>query len=269
MMKTGTYTATTVGEYVAEVALLDSINTEWADGTTANVSFTWYISQSQATNPIITNYTGAFDGQPHSITVETPSYGTVFYSTNYNIPGEDTVWSTTNPTRTNVGNTNVYVYIKGDSNHTDSQVVMGSITITDATPNYQIDNYSIDEVNNFILGITAGTTVENFISNITLGDGYSVVVDSKSINGKQVLYTGGKTKIMQGNVIVAELTNIVVGDVNGNGIIDIIDYIRIMKDIMDTEKLNGAYALAADVNGNNEIDIIDYIRIMKIIMEEE
>ncbi|MBR4830243.1 MAG: hypothetical protein IKZ96_00535 [Bacilli bacterium] len=269
MEKTGTYTATDVGSYVATVGLIDTNNTEWNDHTIEDVSFNWSIVQSQSTNPVITNYVGAYDGEPHSITVEPVSYGTILYSTNYNIPGEDPVWVNVNPTRTNVGTTNVYVQIIGDSNHTNSQIVMGSITITDAIPDYQISNYNIDEANSMILGITVGTTVENFTSNITLGDGYRVEVDSKTVNGKQVLYTGGKVRILQGNVVVAEFTNVVVGDVNGNGTIDIIDYIRIMKDIMDTEKLTGAFGKAADVNGNNSIDIIDYIRIMKIIMEEE
>ena len=58
------------------------------------------------------------------------------------------------------------------------------------------------------------------------------------------------------------------GDVNGNGGIDIIDYIRVMKHIMGTSTLSGVYYESADINKNNNIDIIDYIRIMKIIMEE-
>ncbi|MBR4351317.1 MAG: hypothetical protein IKP98_03770 [Bacilli bacterium] len=274
MMKSGTYTATTVGEYVAEVALLDSINTEWADGTTANVSFTWYISQSQATNPIITNYTGAFDGQPHSITVETPSYGTVFYSTNYNIPGEDTVWSTTNPTRINVGNTNVYVYIKGDSNHTDSQVVMGSITITDAVPDYSIDNYTVDENNKFITGIPVGTELDAFVNSITLGTGYSVVVDTKTIDGKQVLYTGGKTTIKQGNAVVAVFTNVVSGDSSGDGKVNYLDYVYVYNHIQKTKHpesskqlLIGAYLKAGDMSNDDNITYLDYVFIYNKIKE--
>ncbi len=274
MMKTGTYSATTVGEYVAEVALLDSVNTEWADGTTANVSFTWYITQSQAANPVITNYTGAYDGQPHSITVENPSYGTIFYSTNYNTPGVDTVWSTTNPTRTNVGYTNVYVYIKGDSNHTDSQVVMGTITITDAVPDYNIDNYTVDENNDFITGITVGTELETFISNITLGTGYSVVVDTKTVDGKQILYTGGKTTIKQGNAVVAVFTNVVSGDSSGDGKVNYLDYVYVYNHIQKTKHpesnkqlLVGAYLKAGDMSNDNNITYLDYVFIYNKIKE--
>ena len=66
----------------------------------------------------------------------------------------------------------------------------------------------------------------------------------------------------------AEYTNIIRGDVNGNAVIDIIDYIRIMKHIMEEIVLEGEFFKAADVTQENGVDIIDYIRIMKMIMEE-
>lgn len=133
---------------------------------------------------------------------------------------------------------------------------------------YIINKYSVDESNKYIDLIDVNTTIDSFKKNIDINMGFTVDVDYKSVNGKNLLYTGGKTKIYKNNELYAEYTNIVRGDVNGNATIDIIDYIRIMKDIMDTSKLSGAYMKAADVNQNNVIDIIDYIRIMKMIMEE-
>lgn len=132
---------------------------------------------------------------------------------------------------------------------------------------YIINKYAVDEVNKYIDLIDIGTTVTDFKNNINLNSGYTIEVDSKNISGKDLIYTGGKTKIYKNSKLYSEYENIVRGDVNGNAIIDIIDYIRIMKDIMGTSKLNGAYYKAADVNKNNAIDIIDYIRIMKMIME--
>ena len=133
---------------------------------------------------------------------------------------------------------------------------------------YIINKYTIDESNKYIDLIDINTTVDNFKKNIELNTGYTVDVDYKSVSGKNLLYTGGKTRIYKNGELYIEYTNIIRGDVNGNAIIDIIDYIRIMKDIMDTTKLTGAYIKAADVNQNDKIDIIDYIRIMKMIMEE-
>lgn len=133
---------------------------------------------------------------------------------------------------------------------------------------YIINKYSVDETSKYIDLIDINTSVDEFKKNIEVNNGYTVEVDYKSVNGKNLLYTGGKTKVYKNNELYAEYTNIIRGDVNGNAIIDIIDYIRIMKDIMDTTKLTDVYIKAADVNQNGKIDIIDYIRIMKMIMEE-
>jgi len=134
---------------------------------------------------------------------------------------------------------------------------------------YTINKYSVDESNKYIDLIDINTSVDTFKKNIVVTNGFTIEVDYKSVDGKNILYTGGKTRIYKNNVLYAEYTNIIRGDVNGNAIIDIIDYIRIMKDIMDTTKLSGVYIKAADVNQNGKIDIIDYIRIMKMIMEEK
>lgn len=153
----------------------------------------------------------------------------------------------------------------------------GKITITEnitlyaiweETFSYEITGYEQDEENKYISSIKAGTTLADFTSHIKLNDNYTIKVDTKQVDDKELLYTGGKTKIYKNNELYAEYTNVVIGDVNGNAIIDIIDYIRIMKDIMEIQKLSGPYLKAADVNQNGSIDIIDYIRIMKMIMEE-
>ena len=135
-------------------------------------------------------------------------------------------------------------------------------------PAYAISKYSVSESEKYIDLIDPYTTVDDFKKNIELNSGYTIEVDYKTVKDQKLLYTGGKTKIYKNNELYVEYTNIIRGDVNGNATIDIIDYIRIMKDIMDTTKLTGVYIKAADVNQNDKIDIIDYIRIMKMIMEE-
>lgn len=81
------------------------------------------------------------------------------------------------------------------------------------------------------------------------------------------LKTGDKLRIAVDPNRTIEYDLAVRGDVDGNGQIGIIDYIRIKKDIMALETLAGVYREAADMNDNQTIDIIDYIRIKKIIME--
>lgn len=57
------------------------------------------------------------------------------------------------------------------------------------------------------------------------------------------------------------------GDVNGDGKINSMDYVKIRKHIMQTENIsNKVYYYAADINNDNKISSADYVKIKKYIM---
>ena len=74
--------------------------------------------------PSISNYSGTYDGAAHTITVGTPSFGTMEYK-----ESTATEWSTTKPTRTDVGTTTVNIRVKGDENHDDVTCSNGTIKV--------------------------------------------------------------------------------------------------------------------------------------------
>lgn len=248
-------TRTIVGETVIYAKIFGDSNYEDSDVSQGTIT----ILKSPAANPIVTNYRGKCDGEPHSITAVAPSNGTIYYST------DNENWSTTNPYRIDVGVTTVYVKVDGDDNHDYSEVVIGEIRLL-GEDEYAINEYDYSDEDGIVYGVKAGTTCAQFKSKVVAGYGYQVTVDCTQSN---VVYTGGKVRIKEGNTLIKEYSIVVVGDANGDGSVGILDYIKIRKDIMDTERLGPIYAIAADMNKNQEIDIIDYIRIRKIIMEEE
>jgi beta-lactamase superfamily II metal-dependent hydrolase len=217
------------------------------------------ISKADITAPTVTSYTGNYDGSPHTITVGTATGGTIKYST------DKTNWSTTKPTRTDAGVTTVYVKVFGDQNHNDSLLVSGTITINEDTT-YEIKNYTVDESKKYINKIIVGTDLETFKSNIVLGSGYSVVVDTKTVNGKKLLYTGGKTKIMHGTTVVKEYTNIVIGDTNGDGLTNSADLLRLRQHLLGTKLLTGVYFIASDINYDNTINSADLLRVRQHLL---
>ena len=223
------------------------------------VSATIKITKASIANPVVTDYTGDYDGSAHTITVEPVSVGTIKYS----IDGSS--WTTTPPTRTDIGTTTVYVKVFGDANHSNSDQITGTITIN-AGVTYEINNYPVDETNKYINKIITGTTLEDFKANITLGAGYSVVVDTKTINGVKYLYTGGKTKIMQGSTVVAEYTNIVIGDTNGDGRTDSADLLRVKQHLLGNKLLTGVYFISSDINYDSRIDSADLLRIKQHLL---
>jgi len=78
--------------------------------------------KTDAVCPMITGYSGAYDGDAHSITVTGGSGGTIKYST------DNTNWSTTKPTLTDAGTLTTYVMVEADGSH--NSVTCSSETIT-------------------------------------------------------------------------------------------------------------------------------------------
>ncbi len=131
---------------------------------------------------------------------------------------------------------------------------------------YIINNYSVDETNNYISKIMVNTDINAFKSNIILGTGYGVDVDYKEINNKQLLYTGGKTRITYGSDIYKEYLNIVIGDINGDGAINSADLLKIRQHLLGTNILTGAYFLSSDINYDNTINSADLLRVRQHLL---
>ena len=131
---------------------------------------------------------------------------------------------------------------------------------------YVINNYDVDKTNKYISKIMVNTEVNNFISNIILGYGYGIDVDTKTINNKQLLYTGGKTRITHGHDLYREYTNIVIGDINGDGTINSADLLKIRQHLLGTNILTGAYFLSSDINYDSTINSADLLRVRQHLL---
>ena len=131
---------------------------------------------------------------------------------------------------------------------------------------YIINVYDVDETNKYISKIMINTDINTFTSNIILGYGYDVNVDTKIINNKQLLYTGGKTRIMHGHNLYTEYTNIVIGDINGDGAVNSADLLKIRQHLLGTNILTGAYFLSSDINYDNTINSADLLRIRQHLL---
>ena len=59
---------------------------------------------------------------------------------------------------------------------------------------------------------------------------------------------------------------IVKGDVNGDGSVSAIDYVKVRKHLMNSGSLSGSFGIAADINNDGNIGAIDYVKIRKYIM---
>ena len=157
------------------------------------------------------------------------------------------------------------------TSYTDEQTINVSSDLTlyaiwEELYDYVINNYSVDETNKYISKIMVNTDVNMFTPNITLNYGYGIDVDTKEINNKRVLYTGGKTRITKGLDLYREYTNIVIGDINGDGAINSADLLKIRQHLLGTNTLSGAYFLSSDINYDNTINSADLLRVRQHLL---
>lgn len=103
---------------------------------------------------------------------------------------------------------------------------------------YIINNYSVDYTNNYISNVFVNTTVDSFKNNIILGNGYSLNIGYREINNNRVLYTGSKIQIYKGDKIYREFTNVVIGDINGDGMINSADLLRIRQHLLGSKPIS-------------------------------
>ncbi len=139
---------------------------------------------------------------------------------------------------------------------------------------FTIEKYHYDSEKKYISRIPINTSLRNFQDNIKLGNSYNIEVDTKEIDGKKVLFTGGKTKILKGRKLYEELINIVSGDVNGDGKINYLDYVTVYNHIQkvkypDSSKkeLINEYLISADISEDGKVNYLDYVQIYNKIKE--
>lgn len=128
------------------------------------------------------------------------------------------------------------------------------------TPDEILAKMQISNKGGYISGFDLGSDANSF--NKLLNSVYPKAVSQISEN--KVLYTGMNIKITSD--ITSNYTVVIYGDNNGDGVIDILDLLKIQKHLLGVNKLKNAYLNASDVNKDGVIDIIDLLKIQKHIL---
>ncbi len=123
------------------------------------------------------------------------------------------------------------------------------------------DSSSYSKDGTELSGVAAGQTVSGLLSNF---DNESAVVynaEGKELSASEKVGTGCVIALYADGVKVDALTVIIKGDVNGDGIVDGTDYLRIKSVFLGTLSLENAYLTAADVDSTDKVDGTDYLRV--------
>ena len=131
-----------------------------------------------------------------------------------------------------------------------------------------LNNAGVKNGNKYITGISVGTdisVIKNKITNANSSAAVSLMSSNGNTKNSGVVSTGDKVKITVGSE-TKTYEIVIYGDVNGDGKISAVDYVRIKNNIMGTSSLSGSYKEAADVDRNGKVAATDYVKIKNNIM---
>ena len=133
-------------------------------------------------------------------------------------------------------------------------IVTRAAATEEDVPEYSSNKYSLGEI---ITGIQPGTTVKDFVDTFSLKNCEVKVYKADGSESTGNIGTGNKISIVSAGNEIAAFTTLVYGDVNGDGIINIIDLGMVDRYILNAYDITGMNLKACDVNRDGVVNIID------------
>ena len=134
-------------------------------------------------------------------------------------------------------------------------------------PGFSTDLF-VDEDERYITGINVSEYTGDVLDRISNYDGAYSKILNKNGNEKDGLVGTGDILITYNSSgeEVSRYENILYGDVNGDGEIDLFDFVAVKRSILGIADPLGVYWKAADCNRDGEIDLFDFVAVKRCIL---
>ena len=87
--------------------------------------------------------------------------------------------------------------------------------------------------------------------------------DGNEVEDSEIVRTGLTIKLEYNGIVLDEASMVVRGDVDGDGFVNVSDYISVLNHALSLEKVEDYISFAAgDVEEDNMLNVSDYIKIM-------
>ena len=125
----------------------------------------------------------------------------------------------------------------------------------------------VDE--NIMYGISPDTAITTIVNTVTKNKGEAKVTDSAGkVKSSGSFVTGDKITIV-GTSEEKTFSIAVRGDVNGDGTVDLKDFVLIQSHILEKSKLTGVKNYAGDVNYDGKIILADFVLVQSHILKKQ
>lgn len=165
-------------------------------------------------------------------------------------------------------------YIGNDINTKEIDLIVGknivnigkytiNITRNDIAIGTALNNSGIKYNDSYVYGISLNTGTDSLINNIKkISDTLSISIKDSNGNNSSIFKTGDKVNI-KSSLEEKNYEVLLYGDVNGDGVIDKLDYLAILRHYYGYKKYDGVYKEAADVNKDGVVDKLDYLAVLR------
>ena len=193
---------------------------------------------------------------------------TVIYNPSNTTDNKSIIWTTSNKKVATINNGVVKAVGVGNA------VITAKVMNKTATYNITVKKkenrpitykYTYDSSKKIIFKLNNNININTFKNNLN----YSSIIKSNNniLKDNDLIRTNMTITYTddEGNVQIYNTS--VLGDVNGDGNINALDYVKIKNHIMNTKKIIGdVFILSADYNNDGKISALDYVRIKNYIM---
>jgi hypothetical protein len=261
------------GEYVTHIYAKDCA------GNVVSLPLSTVLVMNDTENPVISDVVVSnvtAEGYTVSCKV-TDNWGiqSVAFPTWTVVNGQDDLAEQFMNTQVGIKNGNVYIFhVKVSDHNNEEGGYVTHIYAKDCAGN--ITQYILDTIDVKDPGITLKTSsqytmIQKYVYQVKVGTSVSTllaefentgleVVDCNGnvISDNALVGTGARVNLYQDDTVADTVTVIIIGDSDGNGIIDATDYLRIKAVVLRQIELTEAQRIAADVDENGIIDEVDY-----------
>ena len=128
----------------------------------------------------------------------------------------------------------------------------------------------IDNDKKIVTRIGVGSSVQSILDGITYTNGcYGKLLnsDNSECSSDDTVATGDKLTIYRKDgSVYAQYDIVIYGDVNGDGVIDLVDFVAIKRAILNVSQPEGVHFEAADIIHDGSIDLMDFVAIKRHIL---
>ena len=128
-----------------------------------------------------------------------------------------------------------------------------------------------ETLKDFVVGSEPSTTLESYKQMFTNEQDALKVYDKNGIeltDSSQLVGTGMVLKLEYGETVYDQLVVVVMGDVNGDGIVNVLDEGDIMNSILKIVTFDDYQSLAANINHDEVVNVLDQGYITNYILKK-